>query len=109
MIGQELFGLLKYFKGLVGICEPTEDGYKIECCTQWIDSVQSSVANILGLKNSSCIDVQVKQIGGGFGGKTTRSNIPASAAALATYYLNVPVKVSMDLTDCLVKNLISII
>ena len=50
------------------MCEPTEDGYKIECTTQYIDSVQSGVAKVLGEK-SSALDIQVKQIGGGFGGK----------------------------------------
>ena len=87
---------------MVAVCEPTEDGFKIECSTQWIDSVQNCVAGILGIKNSSCIDVQVKQIGGGFGGKGTRSNFPAAAAALVSHLLNVPVRVQMDLNDCMV-------
>ena len=68
-----------------------------------MDSVQSSVANVLGLKSSSCIDIQVKQIGGGFGGKTTRPNYPAAAAALASFHLNAPVKLSMSMNDCMVK------
>jgi CO/xanthine dehydrogenase Mo-binding subunit len=63
--------------------------------------VQRCVATILGIKNSSCIDVQVKQIGGGFGGKATR-HFAVASAALAAHILNVPVKVQMDLNDCMV-------
>lgn len=86
----------------MAVCEPTEDGFKIECNTQWIDYLHRSVANVLGLENSSCIDIQVKQVGGAFGGKLNRPNIVACAAAIAANQLNVPVKVSMDLNDCLV-------
>ena len=90
---------------MVGVCEQTEDGYKIECTTQWIDSVQIAVANILGIENSSCIDVELKQLGGSFGGKATRGNYVATAAALGTYHLKVPVKVFLDLNDCMVRKM----
>lgn len=63
--------------------------------------MQRSVANVLGIDNSSCIDVQVKQLGGGFGGKITRANLVASAAALASHHLRRPVKIHMDLNDCM--------
>lgn len=63
--------------------------------------MQRSVSTVLGIENSSCIDVQVKQIGGGFGGKTTRANIPATAAAIAASHLRRPVKIHMDLNDCM--------
>jgi xanthine dehydrogenase molybdopterin-binding subunit B len=89
-------------QGIVGICEPIEDGYRVECTTQWIDSTQRAVANVLGINNSSCIDIQVKQLGGGFGGKLTRGNFAATAAAVAANSLNLPVKVLMDLNDCMV-------
>jgi xanthine dehydrogenase/oxidase len=69
--------------------------------------VQRSVANVLGIKNSSCIDVQIKQIGGGFGGKTTRANIVATAASVAAHHLRKPVKIFMDLNDCMVLNFYS--
>lgn len=57
----------------------------------------------LGIQNSSIIDIQVKQLGGGFGGKTTRTNFAAVAAALGAYHTHKPVKVGMDLNDCMVK------
>jgi xanthine dehydrogenase molybdopterin-binding subunit B len=44
----------------------------------------------------------VKQLGGGFGGKLTRGNFAATAAAVAANSLNLPVKVLMDLNDCMV-------
>lgn len=91
-----------YLEGIICNVEPTEDGYKIEVTTQWIDSVQRSVAMVLGIP-SSTIDVQVKQIGGGFGGKTTRANIIATAAAIGAHYLRRPVKIHLDLNDCMVS------
>jgi len=57
---------------------------------------------ILGIDNSSIIDVQVKQLGGAFGSKITRGNFAATAAALGAHYIRRPVKVAMDLNDCLV-------
>lgn len=43
----------------------------------------------------------MKQLGGGFGGKGTRPNFAATAAAVAAYNLRKPVKVFMDLNDCM--------
>lgn len=56
---------------------------------------------MLGIDKSSSIDVEVKQLGGGFGGKGTRPNFAATAAAVAAYHLRKPVKVHMDLNDCM--------
>jgi xanthine dehydrogenase molybdopterin-binding subunit B len=94
--------ILKCLKGIYANCDPTEDGYRIEVNTQWIDTTQRSVAMALGIQNSSIIDIQVKQLGGGFGGKTTRTNFAAAAAALGAYHTHKPVKVAMDLNDCMV-------
>lgn len=89
---------------MVAICEPVENSFRIENTTQWMDCTQRAVANVLGIKNSSCIEVQVKQLGGAFGGKLTRGNFTATAAALAASHLNVPVKVYMNLNECMVNN-----
>lgn len=86
---------------MIANCEPTEDGFKIDVTTQWLDVVQRGVSIALGIKNTSSIDIQVKQLGGGFGGKITRANIPATAAAIASYHLQRPVKIMMDLNDCM--------
>lgn len=64
--------------------------------------MQRGVANVLGLENSGNIDVKLRQLGGSFGGKATRGNFAAAAAAVAVSHLKVPVKVYMDLNDCMV-------
>ncbi len=86
-----------YMEQQNAVAEPTEDGFDIHSSTQWLDLVQNGVAQMLGIPNSSCINVKVKQLGGAYGGKITRSNIPATAAALAAKILNKPVRVSIDL------------
>jgi xanthine dehydrogenase molybdopterin-binding subunit B len=52
-----------------------------------MDYCQESVAQVLGLKKSS-VNVSVKRIGGGFGGKIINSHLIASATSLAAYKLN---------------------
>ena len=39
---------------------------------------------------------KTKRIGGGFGGKETRSAFLAASAAIASYLLNRPVKLTLD-------------
>jgi xanthine dehydrogenase/oxidase len=55
--------------------EPTDDGFDVNCSTQWLDLVQNGVAQVLNIPNSSCINVKTKQIGGGYGGKITRYSL----------------------------------
>jgi xanthine dehydrogenase molybdopterin-binding subunit B len=50
----------------VAIVEPTDDGFDVNCSTQWLDLVQNGVAQVLNISNSSCINVKVKQVGGGY-------------------------------------------
>ncbi|XP_055334051.1 uncharacterized protein LOC129585412 [Paramacrobiotus metropolitanus] len=80
------------------VCRPTEDGIDVEAATQWVDSVQDGVAQVLGMTKSR-VNVQVKRIGGSYGAKITRSNIIASGCALAAYLVNRPVKFHMNLWD----------
>ena len=57
-------------------------------------SIQGSVAKTLGLQFNN-IDVNIKRLGGAYGGKTTRSPFVASPVALAAWKLNRPVKIAM--------------
>lgn len=57
-------------------------------------SIQGSVAATLGLQFNN-IDVNIKRLGGAYGGKTTRSPFVASPVALAAWKLNRPVKIVM--------------
>jgi xanthine dehydrogenase/oxidase len=86
-----------YMEQQNAVAEPTDDGFDIHSSTQYLDMVQNGVAYVLGLSNSGSLNVRVTQLGGAYGGKITRSNIPATAAALAAKILNKPVRVSIDM------------
>ena len=45
-----------------------EGGLDVTCSTQYIDSVQRTIATTLGIKEST-INMSVRRLGGAFGGK----------------------------------------
>ncbi|KAH7665527.1 xanthine dehydrogenase/oxidase protein [Dioscorea alata] len=63
--------------------------------TQAPQKHQSSVAHVLGLPLSKVV-CKTKRIGGGFGGKETRSAFIAAAACVPAYLLKRPVKITLD-------------
>ncbi|KAL8465182.1 hypothetical protein ACS0TY_034614 [Phlomoides rotata] len=63
--------------------------------TQAPQKHQKYVAHVLGLPMSKVV-CKTKRIGGGFGGKETRSAFLAAAAAVPSYLLNCPVKITLD-------------
>ena len=65
------------------------------CSTQNPSKTQSLVSHVLGITDSNVV-VKVKRMGGGFGGKETRSIQTSCAAALAAYKLRKPVKLTLD-------------
>lgn len=56
---------------------------------------QKYVSHVLGIPMSKVV-CKTKRIGGGFGGKETRSAFIAAAAAIPAYLLNQPVKITLD-------------
>lgn len=56
---------------------------------------QKYVSHVLGLPMSKVV-CKTKRIGGGFGGKETRSAPIAAAASVPSYLLNRPVKLTLD-------------
>jgi len=56
---------------------------------------QKYVSHVLGLPMSKVV-CKTKRIGGGFGGKETRSAFIAAAASVPSYLLNRPVKLILD-------------
>lgn len=86
----------------IAICELTDDGIEVSCGTQFTDFVQRSVIRALGLRNRNMVNVKVRQLGGGYGGKATRSNICAVAAAVACQVSGRPVRVELDLNMTMV-------
>ncbi|XP_036344556.1 indole-3-acetaldehyde oxidase [Rhagoletis pomonella] len=70
---------------------PFEGGLEVYAAAQWMDLVQGVLSELLNIKVNE-IQVKVRRLGGGYGGKGTR-NVPAScAAALAAFKLNRPVR-----------------
>ncbi|XP_021638354.2 xanthine dehydrogenase 1 isoform X2 [Hevea brasiliensis] len=63
--------------------------------TQAPQKHQKYVAHVLGLPMSKVV-CKTKRIGGGFGGKETRSAFLAAAASVPSYLLNRPVKIILD-------------
>jgi xanthine dehydrogenase large subunit len=78
---------------------PSENGgIKIHSSTQGPTIVQKTVARVLGIPMNR-IEVDVTRIGGGFGGKEDQASGFAAMAALASFILNKPVKLSLQRTD----------
>ncbi|VEN35588.1 unnamed protein product [Callosobruchus maculatus] len=71
---------------------PTEDGLDMYPASQWIDLVQLAAAEALAIPTQT-INVKVRRLGGGFGGKVSRPAMLSTAAALAAYKLRRPVKI----------------
>ncbi|KAB7507051.1 hypothetical protein Anas_02028, partial [Armadillidium nasatum] len=77
---------------------PTEEGYDLWCTTQWTSETVNAVASNLDIPANS-INISVRRLGGGYGGKISRANITASASAVAAHKLKKPVRVALDLSN----------
>ncbi|XP_068204376.1 uncharacterized protein [Palaemon carinicauda] len=75
---------------------PTEDGYDVDCTTQWPTETQTTTAAVLNVPVNN-INVKVRRLGGGYGSKISRQNIVSSAAAVAARKLKRPVRLVADL------------
>lgn len=78
------------------VCIPVEDGMDVFCATQWMDITQVSIASAIAEPNNS-INMQVRRVGGAYGGKISRSVQIACAAAIAAQHLNRPVRFVMTI------------
>ncbi|XP_011694376.1 PREDICTED: xanthine dehydrogenase/oxidase-like [Wasmannia auropunctata] len=78
------------------VCIPVEDGIDVYSSTQWMDMIQVSIANCLGVKNNS-INVYVRRLGGAYGAKVTRNVQISCACALACHKLNRPARFVMTI------------
>src|SRR6185295_6601011 len=93
--GQEHF----YLEGHVALAVPGEDDdVTVHCSSQHPSEIQHKVANVLGVP-SHAVTVEVRRMGGGFGGKESQGNLPAAAAALAAKLTGRPVKCCYDRDD----------
>jgi xanthine dehydrogenase large subunit len=90
--GQEHF----YLEGHIALAIPGEDDdMTVWCSTQHPTEIQHMVSHVLGVP-SNAITVQVRRMGGGFGGKETQGNQFACIAAVAARKLNRAVKFRLD-------------
>ena len=93
--GQEHF----YLEGQVAFALPGEDGdMLVHSSTQHPTEVQHVVAHMLGL-NDNAVTVEVRRMGGGFGGKESQASQWAALAALAAWKTGRPCKLRLDRDD----------
>lgn len=93
--GQEHF----YLEGQVSLALLREDGdVHIHCATQDPSSVQHLVARVLG-RNANAVTIEVRRMGGAFGGKETGATQFAAIAALVAIKTGRPAKVRLDRDD----------
>jgi len=95
MGGQDHF----YLEGQVSLAVPGEDhDLTIHSSTQHPSEMQHLIGHLLEIPHNA-VTVEVRRMGGAFGGKETQAALPAAAAALAAAKLGRPVKVCLDRDD----------
>jgi xanthine dehydrogenase large subunit len=93
--GQEHF----YLEGQAALALPGEDDdVTVHCSSQHPSEIQHTVAHVLGVARHA-VTVEVRRMGGGFGGKESQGNLPAAVAALAARMTRRPVKCVYDRDD----------
>jgi len=98
MGGQEHF----YLEGQAALAVPGEAGQvHVVSSTQHPSEVQHLIAVLLGL-SSADVTVEVRRMGGGFGGKETQAAAYAAACALVAHHTGRPAKIRADRDDDMV-------
>ena len=98
MGGQDHF----YLEGQIALARPGEDGQiHVMSSTQHPSEVQHLVAHVLG-RPSADVTVEVRRMGGAFGGKETQGALFAAAASLVTHHTGRPAKFRADRDDDMV-------
>ncbi len=93
--GQDHF----YLEGQVAYAVPGEDrDMLVHSSTQHPSEVQHVVAKVLGLADHA-VTVEVRRMGGGFGGKESQPSLIAAIAALAAAKTGRPAKLRLDRDD----------
>ena len=92
--GQEHF----YLEGQVSLAIPGEDEVTVHASTQHPSELQHIVAHVLGLPNAA-VTVEVRRMGGAFGGKESQAAQWAAIAALAARMTGRPCKIRLDRDD----------
>ncbi|WP_404422897.1 xanthine dehydrogenase molybdopterin binding subunit [Thalassospira australica] len=96
--GQDHF----YLEGQITLAIPQEDGdVLLHCSTQHPSEVQHNIANVLG-RPAHAVTVEVRRMGGGFGGKETQASQWAALAAIVAVKTGRPAKIRLDRDDDMV-------
>ncbi len=93
--GQDHF----YLEGQVALVLPQEDrDMLVYSSTQHPTEAQHGVARVLGIPDNA-VTVEIRRMGGGFGGKESQSTIIAAIAALLAWKTGRPVKLRLSRDD----------
>ncbi|SDD37488.1 xanthine dehydrogenase molybdopterin binding subunit [Kordiimonas lacus] len=93
--GQDHF----YLEGQIAFATPLEDGdVHVYSSTQHPSEVQHLVAHVLG-RPTNAVTVEVRRMGGGFGGKETHPAMFAAMASLVAVKTGRPAKLRLDRDD----------
>jgi len=96
--GQDHF----YLESQIAFATPQEDGdVHVYSSTQHPSEVQHLVAHVLG-RPTNAVTVEVRRMGGGFGGKETHPAMFAAMSALAAVKTGRPAKLRLDRDDDMV-------
>ncbi|WP_424932406.1 xanthine dehydrogenase molybdopterin binding subunit [Amaricoccus macauensis] len=88
-----------YLEGHIAFAIPGEDeDVTVHSSTQHPSEAQHMVAHVLGVP-SNAVTINVRRMGGGFGGKETQMNLFCSVAAIAAKKWNRAVKIRPDRDD----------
>ena len=85
-----------YLEGHIAFAIPGEDDeIVVHCSTQHPSEAQHMVAHVMGVP-SNAVTVNVRRMGGGFGGKESQMNLFCAVAAMAAKKWNRAVKIRPD-------------
>nr|QLI62141.1 aldehyde oxidase 10 [Streltzoviella insularis] len=73
-----------YMETQTCVVKPTEDGMEVYSSTQWLDLTNVAVAECLNI-SVNMVNVIVRRVGGGYGGKISRATQIACAAAIVSH------------------------
>ena len=87
-----------YLEGQVALVVPSSDGIHVVSSTQHPTEVQDLIANLLDI-NAATVTVEIRRMGGAFGGKESQAAHFAMFAALGAHLTGLPVKLRLDRDD----------